>query len=345
MTDTVTLATPDADGYLDRLVALLRAGRLNHHYPPSRQLIHHLESMHSKAHRGLSSGLEIDPRAGLPTYREWARIQADHSLSPDILSSLGAVELLEQQAERAPTTIRAKQLLKYHYHTFLLRGSPASLSRMDVALRSVDPKTQTAAFLITFDKLDARGVFVRYTIELTQRASRWSRSIVHLEEDIAGHTEELQSLVSRFTSFDAEFTFVRLSANEPITVERVFKATVGPFALAATPLDDAANSLRPLLADHEDASVATFALDIASCDISEDGDNDPIEDLMSASLSDDARSDYEAARRRLGYHVFKDRKFAADRQSMGKIKNFCAHAETQNVMYTLRGGRTHRRGR
>ena len=338
--DTLTLPEDAADAYLDRVDHALRAARLNLHYAPSRALQRHLQAMHSRHHRGLhAGGLEVDPRGGLPTYREWVRVQSDAAVAPASVEGMPPVARLEARAAQQPDGVHARQLRKLHYYRFLMDGPVAPLSGLSVALRRVDADRQTASFQVVYDKLDARGLFVRYTIDLTQRASRWSRALVNLEEDIAAHTEDLRGQVSRFASLDAEFAFVRLSANPSLDVERVFKGTIGPLCFGHTPLQCEANPLAPLLSDDPRAVVGSFSLDIASRDVAEDGDNDPIEDLMVDSLSDEAREAYEEARAKMGYHVFKDRKFVADRASVPRLRRFCEQAGTQNVIYTPRGGR------
>jgi hypothetical protein len=158
---------------------------------------------------------------------------------------------------------------------------------------------------------------------------------VQLDEDAARHTEELRATVYRYTTLDAEFTFFELARFGQLTVKQVIKGTVRPLWFAG---HAAGGPLGALLAPHPRGMVATFALDMAATDLAEDRDNDPIEDLMAAHLSGKAREDYEQARERYGYRVFKDRKFVASPELADDLRAFCAAAGTKNVIKTLSGG-------
>lgn len=331
--DTTRLHGAEADAYLERVMSLLQSARLNDHYTHVRGLLTHLEAMHSHRHRGLYPTLEVGLASGLPTYKEWSRVKTDAAVAASVLADMPGLETLEAKARRAPHSIHGKQLLKYHYYQFLSSREIAPLEQMHVALRNVDESERTAAFHIVFDKLDARGLIIRYSIDLQQHSTTWGRDLVSLDFfDQAKHTEVLRGVIYRFTSLDAEFTFVNLCAKGPLTAERVFKATIGPFFL-----DELGGSTQiPGIFPCAGAAVGMFALDSASCDIADDGDNDPIEDLMIDSLSPEARISYEEARKKYGYKVYKDRKFVADRRSMPALREFCRADGTRNIIYPQR---------
>lgn len=328
----ISLHDAAADGYLRRLRAALRAARLSRAFPDGRRIGEELRVMDSECHRGTVDVLRVDPRAGLPAYVEWARTRADRELAPKLLSDLGDPRRLEEKAARSSAAIHHRQLAKARYYSELLEGELLALSELSIALRRVEPERSTAWFVVVFDKLEVSGLFVRYTIELSQCASAWTRPIVALSDDEARQTDELKAIVSRFGALDAELAFVQLAACEGIEVQRVAKCSIGPVLV---PEAASEHQLAPLLKGAE-AIVAMFPSDIAAYDLAHDGNNDPLDTTLGATLSDEARAEYLSARKRYGYKVFKDRKFVTDAASKAAVAEFCRQAGTRNVIYTLR---------
>jgi len=321
-----------AEGPLDAMMGLLASARLNHQFSPSRALIAGLEALHPRPHRNLYPGVEVDAEVGLPTFKSWTRARNDLMLAPELLAQLGERKRLEDLARNSPRSIHGKQLLKHFFYSELAEAPCPPLSEMTIALRRLDPEQRTASVQIILDKFDARGLFVRFTIELSQTDSIWSRPLVRLNEDLANYTEPLRASVYRLASFDAEMVFINLASNPGIVVERVVKGTVGPLLIGELAPD---NALTQLL--HDDTGrLGMFALDMAACDIAADSANDPVEPLLSERLSDRAQEDYHAARKTYGYRVFKDRKFVCDRRTTGHVKALCRQAGTRNVIYTMR---------
>lgn len=332
--EPIVLSGDAEASYVRRVAASLQSARLNKQYPDARRLAAHVEALAPEVHRGLYDRLEVDPRSGLPTYKEWTRVQTDRTVALEALDGLGSLAHLEARAAEAPGAIYGKQLLKHHYYGDLVGREIAPLSQMNVALRRVDPGDRTAWFHITLDKLDVNGVFVRYAIDLGQRDSVWSRAVVSLEAEHARHTEELQTLIYRFSSVDAELTFAQLAARGSLLVERVAKGVVGPFYMAPAA---APAGLREILEAHPGAIVATCALDMAACDLATDRDNDPIEDPLATRLSEQGRAQYEEARAAYGYKVFKDRKFVVRPDLVDAVTAYCRAAGTRNIVYARRG--------
>ena len=182
-------------------------------------------------------------------------------------------------------------------------------------------------------KLDATGVFIRFTIDLSQQSSVWDRPMMTLDQETAGHTQDFKSLIYKFTSLDAEFTLAKLVTMGGLSIERVVKGTVGPFYFTGM---KAPAPIAPMLAA-ENGFVATFGLDMAACDLANDRDNDPIEDLVVDQLTDGARQTYEDGRKRYGYKVFKDRKFVTIKPLVSAVHAYCKAAGTRNMVYAVRG--------
>ena len=321
------------DEYVDRVSRALRRARLNHCYPDARKLSAHVAAMGHDFHQGLYDELEIDPRSGLPTYKEWTRVQTDREIARTELAGLGSLEHLEERAARRPDSIHGKQLLKHLYYEALLKVEIAPLAAMDVALRRVDADKRTAHFHVVLDKLDATGVFVRFSVDLAQTASAWSKPVVVLEKEDARHTEGFRSLIYRFTAMDAELTHVKLAALGGLAVERITKGTIGPFYHTAEGAPEAFEEM--LCAAETGAMISTYSLDMVAPDLAQDRDNDPLEDPLSSHLTDEGLQGYERARKQYGYKVFKDRKFVVSADLVAGMRTWCRDAGTKNIIYKL----------
>jgi hypothetical protein len=325
-----TLSGGEESAYLDRLRTVVSAARLGPHHPDGSRLVAHLGVLSPAVHRGLYEGLEVDLRSGLPTYKEWTRAQTDVRLAADQLRQLGPREDLERKAAAKPDSVFARQAVKHDYYSAIRDAGLAPLGEMSVALRRVEPEKRRAAFHVVLDKLDASGLFVRYSIDLAQTADAWDRRVVVLDKETARHTEGFRALIYQFTSYDSEFTLVRLATLGGLEIERVVKGVVGPVCFSWT---RTAEELRPVVGT--DGLVANFALDMAAVDLPTDRDNDPFADILRERLSPEARREYDEARRRWGYKVFKDRKFVASKDAVPALQALCTARGTKNVVYGI----------
>ncbi len=329
---SITLEDAEESAYVEQAARALRRARLNNQYPDAHRAAEHLRCMGREAHGGLYPPLAIDARSGLPTYREWTRVATDRDMAAEILADLPPEAKLAERARKAGGGIYGKQLLKHHYYNVIAGRELAVLDHMEVELRRVDPRERTAHFHVVLDKLDASGLFVRTTIDLAQRDSHWDHPMLTLDQETAEHTEAFRSLIFRFASLDAELTFARLSAIDTLEVEKVVKGAVGPFFLPGV---RAPETIASWFAS-TDGLVASFSLDLAARDLARDRDNDPLDDLIADRFSDEARAEYEKARRRYGYHVFKDRKFVVSASLAGAVRDLCAEHGTRNIVYPLK---------
>ncbi|QDG52796.1 hypothetical protein FIV42_19220 [Persicimonas caeni] len=326
---SATLEGEAEAAYVERLYRILRGARLNLYYPDSRKLQTHVRCMSPQVHRGLYDGIAINLDSGLPTYREWTRVQTDVSIADEQLHKLGARRELERKARRSDEPIHQKLLKKHQYYSDIRGKELSPLGNMDVALRRVEHEKNTAYFHVVLDKLDASGLFVRYSIDLAQTSGAWNKQVVRLDEETAEHTEEFQSLIYKFTSLDSEFTFAKLAGLGGLSVERVAKGTVGPIYLAR---EQAPAALSHLF-DGDDAFVAMFALDMVANDIAEDRDNDPLDVAMTEKMSPEAKQTFHTARERLGVRTFRDRKFVVPRRMVPAVREFCEAQGTKNIVY------------
>ncbi len=328
---SIRLGDAEESAYLERMGAALERARLNRHFPDARHAARHLRCMGRDVHGGLYPPLALDARSGLPTYREWTRVKTDLDMAAEILAGLPAEAELAERARRGGRGIWGKQLLKHHYYNAIKERELAPLDHMEVRLRRVEPDTRTAHFNVTLDKLDGGGLLVRTTIDLSQRDSHWDHPMLTLDEETAEHTQAFRSLIFRFARLDAELTFARLAATSNLEVEKVVKGTIGPVFMPGVRAPETIAGWF----DSDDGLAATFSLDLAARDLARDRDNDPLDDLIADRFSEQARAEYQEARKRWGYHVFKDRKFVTSTALAGVVRELCAEHGTRNVIYPL----------
>lgn len=338
---SIALTGPHEAAYLDAMRRIMRGARLNTYYPDARAVSAHLNAMHPDVHGGLYPGVDVDVRSGLPTYREWTRVQTDAALASDQLSQLGDERELERKARERPDSIFAKQLAKHRYYSRIEGMPTATLGDMTVQLRRVDQATETGHFHVVLDKLDASGLFVRYSIDLSQQNARWGASVRVEDGDIARQSEAFQALIFQFTSLDSEMTFAKIETMESMSVERVIKGTIGPIFFDLGEADtetsneaktEPPDDLAPFVAQHQ--WLATFSLDMTAYDIEESKQNDPFAELLARKVVDDqTRARFASARDNLGYKVFRDRKFVVPRASVPALRELCDSYGTKNIAY------------
>ncbi len=326
---TKALTGAEAARYVDRLRKALRAARLNSFYPDSRRLASQIAAMSPEVHRGLYDDLQVDRRSGLPAYRDWTRVQTDVTIAEEQLAQLGRRDELERKSAAKPESIWAKQLLKHAYYSEIAKTQLATLGDMEVALRRIDRSAGRAEFHVVLDKLDVSGLFVRYTIDMAENLGPDAAVSVD-GRDVARHSEHFRGSVYRFTSLDAEFTFVKLASLHGLEPERVSKGVVGPI------WDEVTGCPEPLRGIVDGGGfVATFGFDIAAVDVSEQRNNDPFATLASERLTAQELKSYDAARRQFGYRVFKDRKFVVRRQDVDAMRKVCESLGTKNIIYGI----------
>ena len=330
--DGVTLSGDDEGRFVRRLLAIIRAARLNDRYPDPRRISAHVHAMSPEVHRGQYDGLEINRESGLPTYKEWTRVQTDVQIAVDQLNKLGSRQKLADKARGSDHEVHQRQLAKYDYYDDIADTRLAPLGAMDVTLRRVEPDKKQAHFRITFDKLDASGIFVRYSIELTQRAGIWDSAVVEIDEETSSHTDEFQSLIYKFSSMDAEFTYAKLETLSGVSVQRVTRGTIGPIFFGRF---DVPEPIDTIVGDDPEEFVAMFALDNAADDVDEHRNNDPFGELFESELSKSMRSTYAKARREFDYRVYKDRKFVVSRGLKQPLRELCGDRNTKNIIYTV----------
>ena len=315
---TMRLDDAQTDAYLAAFESTMRAARLNTQYPDGRLLARMANVWSSKVHGGLYSGLELVARTGLPTYKVWSRAQTDITIAANQLQTLGDPAVLQRKAQTHPDSAHTRNWTRYTYYSAIKEAPIAPLGEMNVAVRRVDRARRSATFNVVLDKLDASGVFVRYSIDVEQTGDEAIATVD--KRDLANNSEGFRALIYQFTSLDAEFTFVKLASMAGLRVERVIKGTIGPFYVEAMARPEKMPS---------QGLVASFGLDMAAIDVESTKLNDP----LAGTMNPETRATYDRLGSKLGYHIFKDRKFVCPRAQVDAMKAFCEARGTRNVIY------------
>lgn len=348
---TQALHEPVTSVYLDLLARALRAGRLNNSFPDRRRLQASLQAMGAPFHGGLYDRLYVDARTGLPNMASFTRVLSDRDVATDALSRMGDAASLE--AKRGEAEVYERLARKHRYFQALRKLEIAPIDEHRVQLRRHDPATGTAMFRLDLTKLDATGLYIRVTIELTQVASVWRRDVIDL--DAAGETaqasQDFHSTIYRYAAYDAESLFLQMHDIEGVSVDRVQRGVVGPvlFTVPARgdlvrPMEPPADALtqawnRWLAAETPTEAaelIIGFQSDIAARDVREEKSNDPVSPLFGQSVQDGERARYDETRRRFPFKVYKDRKFVCTRGARPVVDAVSKAAGTKNLVYQLR---------
>lgn len=284
--------------YVRRLTALIDAARLNQFYPDPRRLRNVYEAMLPTP---LRRAIAIDARTGMPAEKEVSRVFTDARLAVE------AAEPAPQgtQQSAAAQRVRARQ----SYHAYLRAHPPGEPTNLALKLRRVEGDERKASFTVVFDRFDlAEAVFTRYTIQLGQISDNWKRQQVELVGDDLSYTRNFRNAISRFTSHEAEFAFLLLSDLPNVAVQDVVRGRVGPMYLRGA-------EMPPDFADvvvDDEAAILHLPLDRAGLEVARDGCGDPLavlyRDFLRQTAGDENADPVERRARKLGYHVWKERK-------------------------------------
>ena len=322
----LTLTAVESRPLVRRWATCVQRGRLSHSYPDGRRLREGLESLANPARDSLYGDFELDQRTLLPTYREWTRLAADAAAAPGQLDALGPRARLARNAERRGSDVDLRMLAKWDYYEGLRTRTTPGLDEISIKLRRHEVGAKRLHVTVVFDKHDASGLFVRFTIQMAQTTGAFGSTLVELDErEHAEHTDALRGLIYRYASTNAEMTFIKLNELDDVQVDSVQRGTVGP---AFSP----ANSGAALPGIYEIARgggwVAAFGLETADRTLSGESDNDPLRG------AGDSKS-LQGARRSLGYGVRHDRKFVVTAEHVDALDAFAHSRDCQNVIYPL----------
>lgn len=319
---TCVLASEEADRYLERVTELLRAARLNAQFPPVPRLCGYLNALHARTHDGLYSNLSVDADSGLPAAKEWMRVKLDAALAAGIADD----------SETSSTAIRpgSARHRGQLYRSRLRTLSLLPLDSLRTDLQRIEHDRGIIHARIIVDTIDQDDLYSRCTVELSQRVSGLeAHQLLSLRGSDLSASPQLRERMSELATLDAEYILIQLAAVPGVTVHRVCRATIGPFYLAELPRTP---PLGGLLSGRRGA-IAAFGLDLAARDLLSSGSNDPLPNLRRDSMPMELRAEYEQARVRLDYRVFRDRKFVTDLSTQPALEQLCRTAGTRNIIY------------
>lgn len=321
---TCVLATEEADRYLERVSELLRAARLNAQFPPVPRLAGYLNALHARTHDGLYSKLSVDAESGLPAAKEWLRVKLDAALASGIAPDADTTASVFRPPLGSPQ--HREQLYRGRLRTLSLL--PLDSLRTD--LQRIEHDRGIIHARVIVDTIDQDDLYSRCTIELSQRVMGLeSHQLLSLRGQDVAASSQLRDQMTELSSLDAEYIFIQLAAVPGVTVHRVTRATIGPFYLAELPRTPPLGAL----INGRRGAIATFGLDLAARDLLSNGTNDPLPNLRREHMPVEMRAEYERARIRLDYRVFRDRKFVTDLSTQSALEQLCRAAGTRNIIY------------
>ncbi len=292
----VVLEGAEVAAYLDRLRSLVRAARLSQAYYPAAVLLELLDWLHPEAHGGVYDSLKLDGRSGLPILRELLRPATDRQAA--------AAEL---QRPGGPGK-------KRRYYERLVEKPVSALENAQVVVRREDEDGRLVRLVV--DKLDARGWLSRM-------------SVLASDADGKRQAAELLEAVQRVGPFDAEWALVHLTDKLGLAVESVVRGVIGPLWFRGVRVPD---EVAALVAGG--GAILSCASEEAGVTVPAGGNNDPFVSLFEEEIGEEARATYHAVQDRLGYRVYRDRKFAVSPGLEGALGELCAARGARSVIYS-----------
>ncbi len=322
--------------YLEFLRNLVRGGRLNKFFPDPDGLDNLYRAMGEvPLEPGKEPSLLISLRTGMPAEPEIGKILADKELAARFLKA-NSPELLKQRSDAASQ----RMLEKHTYFKFLDGARIPRRTHLEMWLRQVDESKRIAYFTTIFERFDpTEGLFVRYTIQLAQHHARWSKPQVELQGDDLEYTTAFRNVISRYSADEAEFAFILLSDLPNIAVQEVVRGRAGPLWMDGITMPA---EVADLMAKHP----GNFILNLPServnapsektaSSVREDKNCDPFARFYRESLSPEVRGLADSRAEKLGYHVFKERKFCCTRGIEAPLKDLLERHKHRCVIYRV----------
>ncbi len=354
---TQALEGRDALAYLKALNAALGAARPNAGFFDRRRLQATLDTLRQGLELGMYPELLVDSRSGLPNLASITRARADHEVAESSLDQLRSEAELRRRAQESE--VFSQLLARRQYFEGIAKLSPASADEHKVQVRKHDVASGTASFRLETSKLESTGHFLRVVIELTQVSSAWTRRVLDFAPggESAKASEDFRTMIYRWSSVDAETLFVHLHEIEGVSVERVERGIIGPwnFRLGAhgptstaaearihAPLQLPGDLLTDAFADWTKqrpagaeglSGLLSLQWDTAALDVGDEKSNDPLHALMRDRVQEGERARYDELRKRFGFRVYKDRKFAISRSHAPALREWCKLMGTRNAIY------------
>ena len=272
--------------------------------------------------RGPKASVQVDCSSGMPSLRDLAGVEADAKLCDGFLRDAAA-----RPAHRPLN--EAARIKAAHYER--LRTLPIGpLWRVDARLRRVDEARGLASFEVVYDRYDpAEVVFTRHTILLEQEDAFSGAGFIERRGDYSAQTSAFRDKMERYTQDDSEFAFLLLGRLPGVRVEEITRGRVGPLWSPWAPAPERFRGAP------EPAFTLHLPLDRSSQALEADRREDPFAGIFRECLSADSRELVEEEARRLGYRVYKDRKFAVTRGGAATLEAKLREAGARNIVYEV----------
>lgn len=333
-TQYIRLEGEAGERYASLARALVGAARLNNFFPRPAwldSLFDHLRPLHWGS---IYPSFDVLVSNGMPAQHETNRVLTDGRLCDKVLGESSRTALESDVAEVGSAAAR-RRLSRYDYYASLKENPPPTSFSLNLALRRIDTGTRTAYFNVYLDRYDiTEGVFVRYTILLSQTANRWKRQQIELVGDDLAYTENFRNIISRFAADEAEFAFVLLADLPNIKVEQVMRCRVGPIYFQGVSMPAAWEAL---FASCPDALILHMPIDHASLDLPRTGTADPLAVLYRDFLQGEAKATLDTRSKQLGYKVWKERKFTCTPQIEKPLRALLTQLGTPSVVRSVTG--------
>jgi hypothetical protein len=327
----IVLRDQDADTYLEALRKLIRGGKLNQFYPNPTAQENLYRLMSPSGNEGIDPEIRLNPRCGLPSEPDMGRVVADKDTCDRFLQRNDTPDVMARSDEASYKLHR-----RIRYLRDVARSELPRRVKLELKLRRVDQVSKTASFYSIFERYDpGEGVFTRYTITLQHQDTRWNRNQVELQGDDLKATEAFRNVISRYHSDEAEFAFILLSQVPGIKVEEVVRGRIGPlwFKEAETVPDE----VRRILEQHPGNFILNFPLErvVINSSAKEDLLTDPFARFYRNTVEGEARQYALEQAERLGYRVFKERKFCVTRGIAKPFQDLLAERKARCIIYTI----------
>ena len=330
---TQTLEGDEALALLSTLTRAIREARIRDSFPSGRRLQDLLDALAAGIRARRYRELLIDTRTGLPNLAAVTRVATDRELAME---------------GRLPT--RAVDGHDDGYGARLCSLSPIPVDEVEAKIRRYDAERDRVDVQVQVTKLDGTGRYVRITAEFAVTGQGWGTRVLSLDDAAVrvALTQEVETMVYRHASFDAELLFARLQELSAVEVRRVERGIVGPIFCAlpggtrttdtpdAGPLAEGWD--RVLDATPTDALRVLLVCqsDLAGTDVARTQSNDPLAPLLEARVSPEEVAPILETRTRLSLQVYRDAKFVATSNVGPMLRALMEAAGTRNVVRITR---------
>ncbi len=307
--------------YVRALQAALNALAPNDDYVPLAAALSHLEALDPVTSGRLLIPAEYSVRSGMPSFTWMERVIAEAKLARQGTDASDPTDLkLESVAELdIPLATRMRDRRQLHRHLRRVRLLPTT--QLSAAVRRLGKSTD---FSVRYDRMSPDGRWLRIRFEVRVPSQR--RSAGPLVADAQGRLrvgDSLQHFVTRHFADSLMALHKQLAEATDAEVFRLSRSMVGPFWFPGVQMPvDVPASLGQGLILHASSEV-----------VAEDVHMDRHLDPWREAPADECAPD--------GYHIYRERRFAANPAVLGDAQKWAERHGFRNIVVPI--ARTRRR--